>query len=474
MSSRKQIKINSQVEEYIKSFPNRKYHIVTQLHRYLVWRGITLKELIENGKSENEYLVKWKQESKGDKALYKNRITDVSKIKHFLREQLGIDLKRYDNKHKRIFYYDDHPVMKRFLMRMGQSQGAQKSANRSLSNYVDFRKMTLDEIDEEAKTIEDISLLKDAIIGFRNHLDKKIKTAYIQVTHVRAFYRRLYSLTIDFYQHERTKKKRKLMLTGKVIDKDLVQLLLNHGDIRDGCIILALWSSAANPIDLARLNVGHLENLNIDNPREIKDSEVIVWERSKTKAEFLLGFSKETLQYFSEWLRIRRDVHGITITNDTPILTTKTEPFGRINMNSFHYTLTSMCRKAGLEHMTSGDFRNNWNTSVAKSRMLTYFQKEMFLGHDVIDVHYDTTSLEEFNKVYDDVAKMVFNLEMDFEKFESLEGEVVTLRKQLLSFKEDYDPIIEDLIKRMNEQSDLILELRKGKFVYHKKEEEED
>ncbi len=447
----------------------------TNITRYLKWRSIDVDQLVASGLNEDEHFQKFLSDSKV--ALKEtSKKTIVSMVKTFM-IFLGVPFKKHYYK-KQPLAFEDDIVMKRFLRKVGESEGTKRNANRQIAKYCKFRNMNPSELIEETKNISEEEV-EDYIHDFADTINAKTK--YYTISTLLRFYRLIGRIHIELPNLTR-KNGKKLMLTGKtLVDKNLIRKLLEVADLRDSMVIMTCFESGMNGVDMVSLNYSDLKPfLNISNPNDVNDVAVIVHTRTKTNVEFLACFGKQSLRLISKWLQIVSATLDKEIKDDMPIFTQKEFPFQRLSNKTISNILTRLCNYNNLGfHVTTADFRNSFNTRAKK--MLKHYDKELMMGHvGGIERAYDISDLEYFNEEYRKACGILFDLTYDYEKFEDLESELLRLgnrnrelEQTLLGLKEQYDPVIEDLIKKMEEQTKLIQELQQNQFDQYQQEEAE-
>jgi len=429
-----------QLEKLVNDFKTRstKSSFKSTIKFYCEWRKITLEELMESGLKEKEYLESFKK-SKDINLKENSKKIVIANVKRFLRFA-GVFYKRTARRKRALRYINDKQMLD-FLTLTGNTENTKRNANRHLANYCDYREKTPTELIEELQTINK----KDLQVCMKEFYDSlTIKSKYKVLSEVKRFYQ----LIGDYYlvlPKSIRKPRGKLLIGNILVDKKTVKKMLQIADLRDSMIILALFESGINPVDLVSLNYSHLKkHLNLTDPDSINDVVVFVHRRQKTDCDFLACFGKQTLIFMSYWLiNVKKELEkiGKKLTDSSPIFTYKKFPFGRLSNTSLSPILREISEKACLEKkLTSSDFRNSFNTRAKK--MLKHFDKEIFMGHiGGIERHYDISSIEYFKKEYSKAWKVLFDLSIDSEKIFSLEDKIWQLEKE----KTEMQKMIEEI-----------------------------
>jgi len=434
--------INPLISQYLDILESDRLKTISKSHinQYLKWRNVPVKTIISNGLQEQEFFDRFLAD-KSIRLSEKSRTTRILVVKNFLRFH-GVPLKKYAA-YQTVWFYEDDPVMKQFLVLSGNSKGTKKNVNRFINHYCKFRNKSPSELIEEAKTISKLDLK----VLFKEFYDSlEIKTKKNVVSYVRKFYKDMCDIHIDLPPSIKPLRQRKISMTDQLIDKEIVQKLLAGADIRDSLIILACFESGANPSDLVTLNYGQVkDHLNLENPESIDKVAIIPHIRQKTDIEFLLCFGPQTLQFMSKWLNYIGDVlrqWKVSITDDFPIFTMKKAPYDRLKPFNISMNIKKVCEKVGLEkRFTTGDFRNSFNTRTKS--ILKHYDKELFMGHvGGIERHYDISDMDYFTNEYTKAWKILFNLHYDDVKMSTLEDKVI-----------DQELLIQDLKKKIDQQA---------------------
>ncbi|MCE7744055.1 MAG: hypothetical protein GPJ52_02850 [Candidatus Heimdallarchaeota archaeon] len=384
--------------------------------KYLEWRGITIEELIQNGLKEKKFFKKYiEDDSLGTKKNSRiGRITHIKRILRFYK----VPIQKWERKKQTIPYQKDKAMID-FLTFSGTKERTKISVNYYLRKYCEYRKLSPTELIEEANTIseKDLALL---IKQFYDTLKLKSKRQLI-ITVIR-FYKYLSThrfLEVPGITNVKSKRKKRHNYDKILVDKELVRKIIEVSDLRDSMIVIALFESGMNPVDLMNLNYGDLKiYLNLDKPDDITEVALIPHEREKTEVEFLACFGPQSLQLISKWLKYVQK--SIDLTDESPLFSMKKTPFERLKAVNYCLVLHTLSIKLGLnKKVNPSDFRNSFNTRTKPH--LRHYDKELFLGHiGGIEAHYDISSFEYFVEEYRKVWHKLFDLSYDDVKYTEL------------------------------------------------------
>jgi len=422
---------NDQYLTYVKSLPKDSLYVFrSSLKTYLSWRNIPLEELIRNGLEEQTFFDLYvNDETIPPKRQTKN--VKISNIKKFLR-YIGINFSLHER--KKIIYFEKDEMMRAYMDMAGESWSSQKTANRSITNYAKFCEKTPTQLIEEASNgSTKVSQLRLQIIRF--HKTLKGKYTWYQIMHILRFYNLLAEVVIEIPSGMKQKRpKKRLFETENKITKELVRKLLEVADLRDSLVVMALYESGLNSVDICTIQYDQVKNhLNLEDPEEISHVAVIPHFRAKTKVEFLACFGIQSLRLMSKWMKVRKE--GLlgwkeTITDESPIFTQKQTPFQALRNTTIYPIFNRLSTIAGVKLVKPSDFRSNFNTALKP--VLKWYDKELFMGHTGgIERHYDTSDLEYFTEEYRKAWEILFDLTYDNEKVLSLEEENVEIKKAL-------------------------------------------
>ena len=423
---------------------------------YLEWRGISVEELLESGLQEKKYFDEYVEDNSTN-VKRKTRAARLTMVKKLLRFY-DIPFPKWLKERKELPYQDDEAMIE-FLTHSGTKPNTKKACNLKLRKYCEFRNMSPTELLNEAKTITK-QKLRLKIKEFYDSLQGSVKreTANTVIRFYRYLTTRFEDLIVPSISKQKTKK-RGFNFDKKIVDKEVVRKLLEGADLRDSMMIMALFESGINPVDLSILNYGQLkQHLNLDNPDSIDDVALIEHEREKNDIPFLACFGKQTLKLMSRWLRyVQKELEtvGKTISDKSPIITMKRFPFERLEKLNFYFTVRNVSTKVGLEdYFTPADFRNSFNTRLKP--VLQWFDKELFMGHSGgIERAYDISDLEYFTNEYRKAWEQLFDLTHDDVEYAKLNEK-----------QNDQDKTIRHLTNKNNELEEQLQKLEKKlKFV---------
>lgn len=335
---------------------------------YLKWRGISVEELLESGLQEKKYFEKYVEDNSTNvkRNTRAARLTVVKKLLRFY----DIPFPKWLKERKELPYQDDEAMIE-FLTHSGSKPNTKKACNLKLRKYCEFRNMNPSELLNEAKTITK-QKLRLKIKEFYDSLqgsDKK-ETANTVIRFYRYLTTRFEDLIVPSVSKQKNKK-RGLGLDKKIVDKEVVRRLLEGADLRDSMMIMALFESGINPVDLSVLNYGQLKQyLNLQNSDSIDEVALIECRRSKTDNPFIACFGRQSLRLMSRWLKfVQKELKewNKTITDDYPIFTMKKAPFERLEKLNLNF-LESLIIFVALAPIQS--FKLLWKpSSIHKSRL---------------------------------------------------------------------------------------------------------
>jgi len=436
------IKTDPLVKAYLNTIDKESTRLtsISTINRYVKWRKLTPEEIIKSGLEElDQFTLFLNDESLSIST--RSKVVIISKMKQFLIFH-NVPIKRYQ-KQKQELYYKDDPAMQDFMILTGTKEETKRAANRYLASYCDFRNKNPTELLKEVKILEK-TRLRVLLKQFYDSLTIKSKVYYVQKVI------RFYKLLADVHIDMELKHPRKRLLMGKkiLVDKEIVQKMLNVADLRDSMIIMSIFESGLNPVDLCSFNYGDLKHfLNLENPMSIDKVIVIPRIRSKTDYEFLACFGIQSLQFISKWLAyVKKELSKLnkSLEDDFPVFTQKSQPFQRMSMQSLAYVFKTISDRAGLPKILSSDFRNSFNTRT--KTILKHYDKELFMGHSGgIERHYDVSSIDYYIEEYSKAWKILFNLDFDDVKMGQLEEKVT-----------DQDLQIQKLEKKLGIQGEVI------------------
>lgn len=428
---------NELIQKYLKTIENKKTRANHgyMIRKYLKWRNISPEELIENGLTEKDHFERYANDD-SLKVKRKSKITLLCTIKKFCVFH-KVPFIKFEREKEPLKFADDE-YMKKFLTLSGTKKKTKLNTNYQLAKYCTFRNKSPTELIEEAQGFENVDFelhLKE----FYDSLNLKTKESFI-FTVARFYYKfvKIYGEiipTIIKRNNNRKKSNHRLGFDKKIVDKETIKQLIEVSDLRDSLIIIAMWESGLNPIDLVSLNYGQMKDyLNLVDPNTIDNVAVIPYTREKNNVSFLACFGKQTLRLMSKWLnrmKIDFDKWGTKITNETPLITMKTAPYERLDNRSVYFVIRKASLKAGFDNwFNCSDFRNSFNTRA--KQILKHYDKEMFMGHSGgIERHYDISDLKYFTTEYTKAWELLFDLSYSNEKVLSLEDENRDLQKRL-------------------------------------------
>jgi len=447
---------HEKVEEYIEVFPKKMGHIYSSLKIYCVYRGITIDELLENGKKELKYFKQYLEASANDKE-YANRRAKVSCLSQFLRWN-GVEIPKYDrSKSKKTYFtnHEDEEIFEDYLESFsGDSTSTVQAAKRCLKKYMDYRQMTLEEIKIEGNTKQPDEI-KRILRKYRDAMKETGVKFYFKayVSHVIRFYEAICYKRIQI--RNKTNGDDPVYNNTATIDKPIIRQLLDGADERDKMIILALWDTGLNPSDLCNITYGEIKHcLNLDLEEKLnKDrftdtlsyqSSAIIYTRQKTNKPYVAVFGWQSLQAISRWMKIRRD--GLLgnapqeLKDDTPIFSQKRFPFQQVTPHQLTRVIrvrSELCGFKKPNHFKPSHFRNTYANKL-KSQLPQDDFKLLF-GHDigVIRNYLDLKEqLPRLQALYEEFYGL-FNLERPDEKYESIKKEHQKLRLENQDLREE-------------------------------------
>jgi len=443
--------MNKLIDKYLNTLEKqeKKYVVQTSLNTYLKWRKITVEQLIQNDLAEEIYLEKYLQDN-FVKVKPSTRIIRVSNIKQFLRFH-GVNLPKYQQKSIGLYFKNDGAMID-FLVHVGNTESTKKEANRSLYYYCQFRNKTPTELIDEVVNLTDRQIRSYILTFYESK--RKLKSSWTMANNVRRFYQFVADRIVILPKNKKDKTGKRIFSDENqiLVDKEMVKKLLKFTDLRDSMVILALFDSGINQVDLVKLNYGDLKQyLNLENPQEINDVAVIQYERQKTKKFSLAGFGKDTLQRISLWLNYCKKqlaVWGEELTDDFPLISQKTLPFKRLSEDSIYSIVTNASQFAGYtQKISNSDFRNSFNTRA--KAILKHYDKELFMGHSGgIERHYDISTLEYFTNEYRKAWEILFDLSYDHERILSVEEE----NREIKAVVADLTNVVEGIYQGLHDK----------------------
>ena len=438
MAKNNEVKKHPKVMEFCEKFPKRAMNTISDIKNYCLYRGISVDDLIESGIKEMGNFNKYLSDSSTVESL-KSIEDRVSKVKQFLRF-CGHDIPRMNKKLVKKTFFEDDPVVERFLYYGGQHPATKMGKKRALSAYCDFRGMTPAELVEEGKSanIEDLEF--QVLKFYRTVIEpQKMKSGWKNyMTPLTLFYKKMCRQFIEFNTKDKGNGS-KLLRNNITLDKEIMRNLLNGCDERDKMIILALWETGMDPYDLANLTVGDFKTLNIDNPDDITGAETITFIRQKTNTEFYKVFGKSSLIAMSKWLKVRRDGLIWTqeeITDETPIFTRKQYPFNALRSINYSEITKYRSKVCGYDILyLPRHFRNSYNTRL---KSLEYSDRQMLISHSIgLDRHYDGSPEIYYKQLYESLYDEQFNLEVTDEAVDTLKEELEYYKRQTRELSEE-------------------------------------
>ncbi len=452
------------IKSYFNKYPRRRNKITSDLRIYCKERGITVDELLELGATEHQRFIDYILNAKNNRDVNTRRIR-VSQIKHFLRFH-GINIPKYTRvKPKKKSYYDGDEILERYLYYGSSSYSASYRKKLSLTTYCKFRNMTPQEIYQEGLDKSEEELHYQIMLYYRNVIEPKgNKSGWKSyITPLIHFYLKMCKKSCEFNSGERPQGGKRLR-DNVTVNKDIVRQLLEGADERDRMVILALWDSGMNSVDLANLTYGMLKNyLNLDNPEFINEIAVIKYIRQKTNNEYYIVFGKQSLRAMSVWLKMRRDGNlweKESIDDSTVIITRKTYPFVKLQSFSFTYIIKTRSRLCGFDkYYTPANFRNSFNTRLQRAGV-SYVDKEMLMGHSIgLDHHYLETTPSYYRELIEDIYDEYFNLDTLDLQDKTLRQDLMEKDKlisQLATDKENLSEKVEGLESKFNSMIKLL------------------
>lgn len=512
---------DERIKKYLEKLQRKSHNPqISLIRRYLRWRGFneeSVDELLESGMKETEHLLRYEEEvkSEGKSVAY------VSPIKKFLREN-GILIPRKNGTRASTTYYEDDKLMIDFL-RLHRRQGTKRNANRALADYimwrtvVDKKEWTPSKLADEGLHERDLRLLLldfyDARVtpGENLKYEQRValkwlkgvypRTAWQKVHYIKRFYRRILPddkmINVVF---ERTEIPKEASISnyddedlGDLPTKEDIKKMIDVStSVRDKAIIGSLHTSGASSIDLVRLTYGQMKHgLNIDDPNDVPQAILIPITRRKVPVKGHLMLGQYALRFISMWLKQRTTkvlgYEGEILTDDSAIFTSKTPDnkiyseqqqiiYTPLSNNSILRILEKLVKRASLDvSLSCGSFRDNFATVLEDNRCPpSYVSKWMCHKGDIKSKHYIKIKPEKSLEQYIEFYHICFSLETADVAYKTLQESTTTLQakvavleseksdleKTLIGFKEDYDPVIQDLIDKMNTQTKLILEMQ--------------
>lgn len=461
---------------------------IYSIKKYLVYRSITLQELIDKGISESEEIKKF-VEDESVKVSRKTRSTHASYVRKFLR-WTGAKIVKYEREKQELKFKDD-PVMKKFLLRSGSTEKTKKNTNYQLNKYCEFKQMSPSELIEEAKELDPIDielLLKE----FYDSLELKTKESFIFC--VARFYKtfiRIYEQIVpQIVIKKAITKKRKgrfkeMMLeesNGVLTKETIIKLLESCKSIRDRLVIVGLWESGLNPVDLVKINYGQMKQyINLKSPDESAECAVIFVTRQKNEVMHLATFGKNTLYYMGRWLSIiLKDFKkwDMELTDNTPLFTEMKAPYKQLARTAPYHICKQASVRSGFEYnYKPSDYRNSYNTRAKNYGKVPPYIIEVFMGHTLgIEGHYTTTNLDFYKEKYLELWEVLYNLEYPNERVDELEDELIKISRDLTQTKKG----MIKFFTMLEEYADNPVAIRKGLIIARKdleggmEEEEEE
>ena len=217
---------------------------------YLEWRGISIEELLESGLKEKKYFDKYVEDNSTN-VKRNTRAARLTMVKKLLRFYV-IQFPKWLKERKELPYQNDEAMIE-FQTHSGSKPNTKKACYLKLRKYCEFRNMSPTELLKEAKTITK-QKLRTKIKEFYDSLQGSVKreTANTVIGFYRYLTTRFEDLTVPSISKQKTKK-RGFNFDKKTVDKEVVRKLLEGADLRDSMMIMALFESGINPVDLSIL-----------------------------------------------------------------------------------------------------------------------------------------------------------------------------------------------------------------------------
>lgn len=444
---------NKLIQQYAQTIenPRTKANHISVIRKYLRWRNSTAEEVIKNGLAEKKLFERFLNDT-SFRNKKKSRVTELCTVKKFLVFH-GVPFVKFERKSQGLKYAND-PYMKKFLTLSGTKKKTKTNTNYQLAKYCDFRNMSPTDLIEEAKKLEnnDIELL---LKEFYDSLELKTRESFIFT--IARFYKKFIKIYGEIIPHviktnsSRKKSNLRMGFDKKLVDKQVIKQLLEVSDLRDSMIIMAMWESGLNPVDLVSLNVGDFKDyLNLATPEEINHVAVIPHTREKNNVAFLACFGQQTLRLMSKWFNLMKkelEAWDVNITDETPIITMKVAPYERLDNRSVYFVIKKACIKASFDELFNcSDFRNSFNTRAKEK--LKHYDKELFMGHvGGIERHYDISDLDYFQQEYQKAWEILFDLTFEHERIVTVEEENREIKAALTLFAEENKKMKNELDK---------------------------